>query len=197
MADFAAVASIWQQTDREFWLVTAAAGQRRGGLIATFVSNASIVPDLPRVLVGLGKRHYTWELVESSGAFALHLLGADQVPWVWRFALGSGRERDKLEGLDVERGATGSPLLSESLAWLDCRVEARLDTGDRTLYLAEVVDGRTNRTGPLLNMQRLIQVAPLEKLRELKTDLDRDAALDSEAIRTWRERRLPLPPDDA
>ena len=51
---------------------TAGAGADRGGLIATFVSQASIVPDLPRVLVGLGKRHHTRGLVEASGAFGLH-----------------------------------------------------------------------------------------------------------------------------
>ena len=53
--------------DREIWLVTASAGGRRGGLIATHVGRASIVPDLPRVLVGVAKQHQTWELIQASG----------------------------------------------------------------------------------------------------------------------------------
>ena len=32
-------------------------------------------------------------------------------------------------------------LLTDAPAFLDCRVEARWDTGDRTVYLAEVADG--------------------------------------------------------
>src|SRR5580693_5111141 len=64
-----------RKLDRELWVVTAADGDQKGGLIATFVSLASIAPALPRVLVGISRRHRTWELIESSGAFVLHLLG--------------------------------------------------------------------------------------------------------------------------
>src|SRR5436309_14934731 len=138
----ATASALFAQVDRQLWLVTAAAGACRGGLIATFVSEASIVPDLPRVVVGLARHHHTWELVEASGAFALHLLGEEQLPWVWQFGLQSGRDADKLAGLAVRSGSTGSPLLSDALRWLDCRVEARRETGDRTLYLAEVVQAQ-------------------------------------------------------
>ena len=186
-----AVAAVFAQTDRELWIVTAAAGPRRGGLLATFVNTASIVPHLPRVVVGLARHHHTWELVEASGAFALHLLGEEHLPWVFRFGLTSGREEDKLEGLSIRSGPTGSPLLTETRGCLDCRVEARLDTGDRTLYLAEVVEGELIRPGPPLTMQRLLQLTPPEKLHVLKEQLERDSALDASAIRAWRGRLRP------
>src|SRR4051794_28161309 len=82
-----AATELLRRLDRELWLVTAGSGGRRGGLIATFVSQASIVPEMPRMIVGLAQQHHTRELVEASGAFALHLLGEDQVEWVWRFGL--------------------------------------------------------------------------------------------------------------
>src|SRR5215831_15768169 len=104
--DPAAIANVFAQLDRELWLLTAAAGDRRGGLIATFVSQASIVPEMPRVLVGLARQHHTWGLVEAAGAFALHLLAEDQLDRVWRFGLESGRDGDKLAGLPVRVGAT-------------------------------------------------------------------------------------------
>ena len=78
-------ASLFARTDRQLWLLTAAAGGRRGGLIATFVGQASIVPDLPRVVVGIARQHHTHELVEASSAFALHLLGEEHLDRVWRF----------------------------------------------------------------------------------------------------------------
>src|SRR5262249_46412561 len=53
--------------DRELWLLTAAAPPRRGGLVATMVSQASLSPETPRVLVGVAKQHHTWGLVEASG----------------------------------------------------------------------------------------------------------------------------------
>jgi flavin reductase (DIM6/NTAB) family NADH-FMN oxidoreductase RutF len=180
--------------DKELWLVTARAGERRGGLIATFVSQASIVPELPRILVGLAKQHYTWELVEAGGAFALHLLGEENLDWVWRFGMQSGRDQDKLSGLSFRAGVTGSPLLADALGWLDCRVESRLDTGDRTVCLAEVVQAELTRSEPPLTLKRLLQLALPEQLRALKEQMDRDSAVDRQAIRNWRSGQKGRPP---
>src|SRR4051812_48836551 len=114
--DVTAATTLFARLDPEVWLVTAQApgGGPRGGLIATHVAPASIAAELPRVAVGLAKQHHTWGLVEASGAFALHLLGADDLDLVWRFGLDSGRDLDKFAGLEPppRRGATGSPLLA-------------------------------------------------------------------------------------
>jgi flavin reductase (DIM6/NTAB) family NADH-FMN oxidoreductase RutF len=182
------VNQVFATIDRELWLVTARAGFRRGGLLATFVNQASIVPDLPRVLVGLARQHFTHELVEASGAFALHLLGEEHLEWAWRFGLESGQDVDKLAGLAHTDKATGSPVLTEAPAWLDCRVEARLDSGDRTIYLAEVVDGHMVGNQPVLTVKRLLQLAPGDKLRQLKEALARDGQVDAAAIRAWRRK---------
>jgi flavin reductase (DIM6/NTAB) family NADH-FMN oxidoreductase RutF len=162
--------------DREIWLVSAAHENQRGGLIATFVSQASIVPELPRMLVGIAKQHHTWGLIEASRTFTLHLLDESHFDWVWRFGLYSGHAGDKFAGL---------PEL-HAVAWLVCRVETSLDTGDRTLYLAEVLDGNVGKPTPPLTMRRLLQLAPPERLRELRAGLERDAVVDAAAIRAWR-----------
>jgi flavin reductase (DIM6/NTAB) family NADH-FMN oxidoreductase RutF len=182
-------ASVFARTDRELWLLTAAAGGRRGGLIATFVSQASIVPDLPRVVVGIAKQHHTHALIEANGEFVLHLLGEENLEWVWRFGLRSGRDADKLAGLATTGGITGSPILSGALGWLECRVESRTDTGDRTLYLAEVLRGDSLYDGVPLTARRVLELAPPERLRELKEQMARDIAIDEAAIRTWRASR--------
>ena len=108
--------------DREIWIVTAAAGDKRGGLVATWVSQASIDENTPTVVIGIAANHYTCELIELSSAFALHLLRPDQAEVAWNFASGSGRDRDKLALLAAHTEGTESPVLDECLAWLDCRV---------------------------------------------------------------------------
>lgn len=182
-------ASVFARLDRELWLVTAQFEARRGGLVATFVNQASIVPELPRVVVGIAKHHHTWELIEASGAFALHLISEEQVEWAWRFGLSTGREHDKLAGLDVRIGTTGSPILTQAPAWLECRVEATLDTGDRTLYLAEVIESELREARPPLTVRQLVQRTPPEKLAVLKEQMAHDAALDTLAIHSWRHRQ--------
>jgi flavin reductase (DIM6/NTAB) family NADH-FMN oxidoreductase RutF len=184
MTDFAAISQVMLQTDREVWLVTACAGGERAGLIATFVSQASIVPEMPRVVIGLAKQHHTAQIVDRSRGFVLHLLTEDQIDLVWRFGLQSGRNLDKWQGLAVRDSANGPRV--DALALLDCRVETSLDIGDRTVYLAEVLAGRVERAGAPLTMRRAIQLASPERLRELKEGLARDAAIDAAAIESWR-----------
>jgi flavin reductase (DIM6/NTAB) family NADH-FMN oxidoreductase RutF len=187
--DAAAIANVFAQTDRELWLLTACSGDQRGGLIATFVNQASIVPEMPRVLVGLARQHHTWGLVEAAGAFALHLLAEEQLDLVWRFGLESGRNLDKLAGISLRAGVTGAPVVTAAPAFLECRVEARLDTGDRTVYLAAVVEGAVLRPGTVLTMRRVLELAPPEQLQKLKEGLQRDAVLDAEAIQRWRQQQ--------
>jgi flavin reductase (DIM6/NTAB) family NADH-FMN oxidoreductase RutF len=189
--DDTAASTLFAWLDREVWLVTAQHGSRRGGLIATFVNPATIVADLPRMLVGIAKQHHTWELIEASNAFALHLLGEQHLDWVWHFGLQTGRRRDKLDGFRTRAMSTGSPVLEDAIGWLDCRVETRLDAGDRTVYLAEVVQGGVTHFAPPLTSRHLMQAAPPARLAELKRQLHHDSEMDAEAIRKWRAREAP------
>jgi flavin reductase (DIM6/NTAB) family NADH-FMN oxidoreductase RutF len=184
--DVTAAATLIAWIDREIWLVTAQADSRRGGLIATFVNPASIVAELPRMVVGLARSHHTWELVEASKAFALHLLGEQHLDWVWRFGLQSGRDSDKFAGLEWAPGPTGSPILKDAIGWMDCRVEARQHTGDRTLYLAEVVESRVTHFGQPLTEKGLLQLAPSHCLAEMKRQRHQDSLIDANAIQQWR-----------
>jgi len=183
------VSQIWTEVDPVIWLVASRSGNASGGLIATFVNQASIVPESPRMLIGLSRQHHTWGLIEASGAFALHLVDEEHLDWVWRFGLQSGRNADKLVGMNFKLGATGSPLLTEARSWLDCRVEARLNTGDRTVYLAEVVEAYHRTRSPILTVQRLLQLVPADKLQLLNELHERDAAVDAQAIRAWRNQK--------
>lgn len=179
---------VFEQLDRELWVITARAAERSSGLIATYVSRVSLVPELPRVTVALAKHHFTHELIEASNAFAMHLITEEQIDWVWRFGIPTGRNEEKLTGLRTTTGASGSPILADALASLDCRVEARLDTGDRTIYLAEVLNSRAEQTKKPLTFQRLLQLGAPERMRELKVAMEHDVQLDREAILEWRRR---------
>ena len=129
----AAVTSHWQGRDNVQMAVAIAA--------------ASIVPDRPRVAVQLYKTNLSHEMVLSSGAFALNFLREDQLELIGDFGLVSGRDRDKLDGVDKITGASGSPLLTECYGYLDCRVINAMDGGDMTCFLADVLEGKTLSEG--------------------------------------------------
>jgi flavin reductase (DIM6/NTAB) family NADH-FMN oxidoreductase RutF len=184
--DVAQIQKVYAQLSPPLWLVTAAHGDRRGGFIATTVAQASIVGAIPRQLITVNKRHNTHALIEASGAFAMHLIDETQIDLVWRFGLQSGRDVDKFAGLVFRTGATGSPLLPKALAWFDCRLESRMDSGDRTIYLAAVVDGRLERTDAPLTSRRFFDLAPPDKQRIMDEQYERDAHLDAQSIQQWR-----------
>jgi flavin reductase (DIM6/NTAB) family NADH-FMN oxidoreductase RutF len=202
-----AFSEIFEQLNRELWVITARAGERCSGLVATYISRASLVPELPRVTIAIAKHHYTHDLIESSNAFCMHLISEDQLDWVWRFGIPSGRETDKLCGLAMTTSVSGSPILTGALAWLDCRIEARMNTGDRTVYLAEVLDARSRiegtgggdlrsgavwgpetraQPGTPLTFKRMLEIAPAARLQEMKQSLNSDMELDRAAILNWR-----------
>jgi len=178
--------------DRELWVVTAADGQRRGGLVATWVIAASIDRERPMLLAALGANHFTTELVQASKAFAAHLLRPEQIELAWNFARDSGRQRDKLAGLAVEQHVTGTPVLVDCLARFDCRVFARYDAGDRLLFWGDVVaaDGRWSLpTTCALREQEFFAKLTETQRQQLKADRDRDAAAGQPLHDAWRLKK--------
>ena len=183
------VGSVFRRLNPEVWILTATDGTRPGGLVSTTVAQASIAPDIPRITVGIAKQHATWPLIEAAGAFAAHLIDEPLLDWVWRFGLQSGRDVDKFDGLELRTARAGVPVLDAALAWIECRVETRFDTGDRTLYLAEVIDGGLNRDAPPLTMQRMLELASPDRRQQLSQALVRDAQIDAQAILRWRREQ--------
>ena len=129
--------------------VTAAAGAERSGQIAVSVHGASIVPQRPRLTAALWKRNLTHDLVQRSGAFAVHLLRADGDELVERLGLHSGRDGDKLDGLVRDTGVTGCPILRDCLAFYECRVINAMDGGDMTVFLGDVIAMEGTSGAPL------------------------------------------------
>ena len=111
--------------------------------IAVAIAAASIVPDMPRVLLQIYKTNHSHGMIYDSGAFALNFLRRDQLDLIKSFGFVSGRDQDKLKDVAFRLGETGSPLLDECWGYLDCRVVNAMDGGDMTCFLADVVDGDT------------------------------------------------------
>ncbi len=160
--------SIFKLVDRTIWIVTSADANRRGGLVATWVNQDLVGPQPPSLVVAVAKCHFTAELMEASGGFVAHLIRPDQLDLVWRFAIGSGRDRDKLEGVDVSTAKTGSPILADCVAWLDCRISETKEAGDRMYCWGEVVSAAKVSAGPPLAEREVLRRASPEQLGQLK-----------------------------
>jgi flavin reductase (DIM6/NTAB) family NADH-FMN oxidoreductase RutF len=173
--------------DREVWVVTAAAGGKRGGLTATWVSPVSIDANRPMLLAGLAPNHHTAELVRGGKAFAAHLLRPDQAELAFQMAANSGRNRDKLAGLTLQAGETGCPLLVDCAARFECRVMGEYDAGDRWFFWADIVAGERKADGPVLRERAFIGQLSDEQKRRLGQDLRGDLLIQRPLHERWRK----------
>ena len=106
------------------------------GMIASWVTQVSYRP--PLVLVAIHPNRYSHQLIEQSGAFALHAIGKDQKDYLARFK--GPDAAGKFDSMNWKGGKTGSPILEDCIAWLDCRVQESLAPGNHTLFIGQVVD---------------------------------------------------------
>lgn len=118
-------------------VVTTVAGSERAGMTVSSFTSVSLEP--PTVLVCLNKEAYAHALVHRSGVFAISMLGAGQEALSNRFAGLDPTITDRFAGLELSIAETGSPLLPGAIAWLDCVVINRLETGTHTIFIGEVV----------------------------------------------------------
>lgn len=141
---------------------------------------ASLVPEAPRVIIELAKASLTHDLVLASRVFALHILAATpndalvtSLSLVHALGMRSGHHADKMAGIAARPGVTGSPILAETLTYVEARVVTTLDGGELTIFLADVVGGGRYRSGEPLTLGVLREHLPKEWLGEWKTSLER------------------------
>ncbi len=117
----------------------------------SWVSQVSVQPTL--VMVALRRNSRLAQAVREAHRFALNILGADQEALAARFFT------HRIEPASVARlgdaafrpGSGHCPLLTDALAWLECRLAAELASpGDHTLLLGEVTAAGVRRPGPPL-----------------------------------------------
>ncbi len=92
-----------------------------------------------RVLVCVGKQSATRDVILDSGAFGVSVLRKDQSELARLFGTKSSRDVDKFEGLDWHTAETGSPLLDDCAAALDCTVDTVFELDSQKLIVGRVI----------------------------------------------------------
>jgi flavin reductase (DIM6/NTAB) family NADH-FMN oxidoreductase RutF len=89
--------------------------------------------------------------LERGAVLGISVLGEAQRPLLSRF----GKPvPEPFEGLDVRRTPTGSAVLADAAAWLECRRVASTSHGDHVVVLAEVTAAGGSEREPLVHVRR-------------------------------------------
>ena len=103
------------------------------GLTANSFNSVSLDP--PLVLWSLARRAASLRAFSAGSHYAVHILAAGQRALAERFARPGG---NRFEGLAVDDGAGGVPLLPGCAAVFECFNRSRYEEGDHVIFVGEV-----------------------------------------------------------
>lgn len=115
------------------------------GLTANSFNSVSLDPPLVLWSLALASPHLP--AFRDSKAWAVHVLAADQENLSNRFAT---RGIDKFEGMDIEDGPEGAPLLPGCAARFGCNSTFEYEGGDHAIFVGEVVGFGDRDVQPLV-----------------------------------------------
>lgn len=119
-------------------IVTTGGEDEPYGMTANAFTSVSLDP--PLVLVCVNRRAQASELIPRNQAFAVNILTADQEPLSTYFASSSrARGREAFAEIPHRSVVTGSPVIEDAAAFLDCRLASRHEAGDHNIFVGEVV----------------------------------------------------------
>ncbi len=121
-------------------VVTAQQESVGSAMLASWVSQATFDP--PGLTVSVAKDRAIESLLHPDSTFVLNVLGeGNHLGLMKHFLKPFNPGEDRFVGLSVQPAQNGSPILSESLAYLECRVENRMECGDHWLLYAVIEAG--------------------------------------------------------
>jgi flavin reductase (DIM6/NTAB) family NADH-FMN oxidoreductase RutF len=137
------------------YVVGSRAGDRRNAMTLNWATQVSFEPKL--IGIGIEKPALTHELIDEGAVFALNTIDREDRAIVRKFTKPVEVDTDALtlNGFPYREGVTGAPILTQAVAWVDCEVRQRVDTGSHTFFIGEVVDSgfQMDEDTPVLRME--------------------------------------------
>jgi flavin reductase (DIM6/NTAB) family NADH-FMN oxidoreductase RutF len=120
------------------YVLTAKDGDEYGAAGVNWLTQTSFEPPLVAAAVKTDSDSYA--IIGRTGAFAVSVLGEDQLDIGKAFFRTTKVEGDTLNGYRFEPGPeTGCPILVDLPYWFECRVTDTVARGDHHTFIAEVV----------------------------------------------------------
>jgi len=127
-------------------LVTANDADEPVGMACNSFTSVSLEP--PLVLFCAAKSSTTWPRIRTSGTWAANILDEDGEEVCRLFAQ---KGADRFARIAYAPGRTGSPILEDALAFVDCETIAEHDAGDHVIVVGRVIElGYQHEGKPLL-----------------------------------------------
>ncbi|WP_199248165.1 diflavin flavoprotein [[Phormidium] sp. ETS-05] len=125
------------------YIITAKKGEVASAMLASWVAQASFEP--LGLTIAVAKDRAIEALMQVGDKFVLNVLAEDNYQalmkhFLKRFPPGA----DRFAGIKTQTASNGSPILAESVAYLECEVVTRMELTDHHVVYASVNNGRVS-----------------------------------------------------
>ncbi len=122
-------------------IVTTKKEEVSGAMLASWVSQATFNP--PGLTVAVAKERAIESLLYKGNSFVLNVLPeGNHIGLMKHFLKPFAPGEDRFEGVATEEAENGCPILSDSLAYVECQVANRMECGDHWLLYAVAEQGK-------------------------------------------------------
>jgi flavin reductase (DIM6/NTAB) family NADH-FMN oxidoreductase RutF/rubredoxin len=121
------------------YIVSSGNKDKASGFISNTVFQVTAEP--PKFAACCNKNNFTADVIKKTGSFSVSILHKDAAPDTFgRFGYKSGRDFEKMAGINLIYGETGVPIvLNDSIAYLECRVVDTIDVGTHLMFIGELI----------------------------------------------------------
>ncbi|WP_414514470.1 diflavin flavoprotein [Nostoc sp. PCC 9305] len=122
-------------------VLTAKEGDRSSAMLASWVSQASFNP--PGLTIAVAKDRAVETLTHTGNKFVLNILKeGNHLGLMKHFLKPFGPGQDRFADVAAQETESGSPILTDALAYLECSVQNRMESGDHWLVYATIENGK-------------------------------------------------------
>ncbi|MEH2193849.1 MAG: diflavin flavoprotein [Nostoc sp.] len=122
-------------------ILTAKEGDRASAMLASWVAQASFNP--PGLTIAVAKERAVETLTHTGNKFVLNILKeGNHLGLMKHFLKPFGPGQDRFADVAAEVAENGSPILTDALAYLECSVQNRMESGDHWLVYATIENGK-------------------------------------------------------
>ena len=129
-----------QKLSYGLYVVCSRKGDKLNGQISNTVFLVTSEP--PAITVSINKDNLTHDFIKESKVFTVSILcQTTPLSFIGKFGFKSGRNVDKLNGINYKIGKTRAPVvIDNATAYLEAKVTQEVDVGTHTLFIGEVID---------------------------------------------------------
>lgn len=115
----------------------------------TASSFCSLSLDPPLIQWSISTKSFSFPIFDQANHFAINVLATEQEEVSRNFC----KPIDRFATVATVPGIQNIPLICGSLAWIECKVEERINGGDHTIFVGRVLRTRVFEGTPLLHWQ--------------------------------------------